>query len=533
MSVNKLIIKFNSLYGPALLSGVLLFLSFPKIDAYLLAWFALVPLLIFLYDKDRNVAFKAGLLFGFVYFFSTTFWIYHALYVYGDIHFVLSILIVVLLNLYLSLYPALFSLFYCSFIKKTALPALFVAPVLWTTLEFIRSYALTGFPWASLGYSQYKFLPFIQIADITGIYGISFLLMAINGAIADIFLIKKRIVVRPLYPLMPTVVGFIVLFTVFIATFSYGFYRLHQERDGANIRAAVVQGNIKQDIKWDIEQRYNIINIYKELTLKASKRKPDIIIWPETAVPFVFGRDEMFTNELINFQKPLDSYLLFGSIKEQRIKSKEKRTKNKEQGSFTNSALLLDKNGKAIFRYDKIRLVPFGEYVPFRNILFFVDTLGDRAGDYIPGDRYAKATTPFGSFGTPICYEIIFPGLVRKFYTEGGDFIVTITNDAWFGETHGPYQHFGKAVFRAIENRKPVIRAANSGISGFIDSNGRLIDKTQLFERTFLTKDIKTDRTLSIYTKYGDIFSFLYIVCFIFLLFYKKAIAYKGRHKKR
>jgi apolipoprotein N-acyltransferase len=143
-------------------------------------------------------------------------------------------------------------------------------------------------------------------------------------------------------------------------------------------------------------------------------------------------------------------------------------------------------------------------------------------GDYVPGDSYIKAVTPFGSFGTLICYEIIFPGLVRKFYVKGGDFIVTITNDAWFGNTHGPYQHFSMAVFRAIENRKPVIRAANTGISGFIDSSGRIVSTTELFKRTFLVGDIKTDKTITLYTKYGDIFSYFCFICFILLLIRRK-----------
>ncbi|MEW6571929.1 MAG: apolipoprotein N-acyltransferase, partial [Nitrospirota bacterium] len=139
-------------------------------------------------------------------------------------------------------------------------------------------------------------------------------------------------------------------------------------------------------------------------------------------------------------------------------------------------------------------------------------------GDYISGDRYLRAKTPFGESATLICYEVIFPGLVRKFYSGGGDFIVNITNDAWFGRTPGPYQHFSMAVFRAVENRKPLIRAANTGISGFIDSSGRIKGKTGLFQRVVLTEDIKTDATLSFYSKYGDLFSYVWIIFSVLLL---------------
>jgi apolipoprotein N-acyltransferase len=139
-------------------------------------------------------------------------------------------------------------------------------------------------------------------------------------------------------------------------------------------------------------------------------------------------------------------------------------------------------------------------------------------GDYAPGKEYLRADTEFGSFATVICYEIIFPGLVRKFYTTGGDFIVNITNDAWFGKTSAPLQHFSMAVFRAIENRKPVIRSANTGISGIIDSNGRILSKTPLFERMVVSDSVRTDGTMTFYTKYGDLFSYLCIVLFLILL---------------
>jgi len=516
--MNNIRAKFNRFYGPAFLTGLLLYLSFPKIDLYLFAWFALTPLLVFLYDLRKKEAFKAGFLVGVVYFFGTTYWIYHALHHYGSIPIVPSLFLVLVLSLYMSLYPALFSYFYSSLIRKTDFPALFIAPVLWTTLEFVRSYALTGFPWSSLGYSQYKFLPAIQIADITGIYGVSFLIVAINGALADIFLLKRRKLDKPLYSLVPTAVGFISLLVILVATFSYGFYRLYSERAGVQIRAAVVQGNIEQDKKWEPAFQNEVIAAYKELSMAAADEKPDIIIWPETAVPFVFKKDTERTDDILSFQKELNSYLLFGSIL---VNEKSDIKEKTNELTYTNSAVLLDKNGNISYTYDKIRLVPFGEYVPLRRLLFFIDRLAFGVGDYIPGKSFDIAETTFGNFSAPICYEIIFPGLVRRFYLRGGDFIVTITNDAWFGNTSGPYQHFNKAVFRAVENRKPVIRAANTGFSGFIDSNGRIIAKTALFDRTFMVKDIYTDKTRSVYTKYGDIFSFLCIVCSLLLLMRK------------
>ena len=503
----KKLIKF---YLPALISGILLVLSFPTIDLFGLAWIALVPFLISIYDKNPKQAFTAGLVLGIPYFFGTQYWIYHSVSHYGNVPFAVSIAIVLLLSLYLSLYTGTFALLSSMTIRATRFPALFVAPVFWVALEFLRSYLFTGFPWSSIGYTQYKFLPVIQIADISGIYGISFLVLAVNGAVTDIYLIRRRIRDMPLFPLSRTVIGLSLLILVTIITFIYGHWRLSQERAGIPLRASIIQGNIEQDKKWEPTYQVAVIEIYQKLSLDATSSSPSIIIWPETAVPFYFGTDKEYTEQLVSFQNQLNTYLLFGSV----------LFKSKKGGKqlYSNSAVLLDRGGNVSYVYDKIHLVPFGEYVPLKRIFFFIDKLVVGIGDYIHGNHYYRAETPFGRFATLICYEIIFPGLVRKFYLRGGDFIVNITNDAWFGRTTGPYQHFGMAVFRAVENRKPVVRAANTGVSGFIDSNGRILSKTNLFQQVILTEDIKTDRTKTLYTKYGDLFSYFCIVISVLLL---------------
>jgi apolipoprotein N-acyltransferase len=502
--------SFMKMYLPAFISGILLVLCYPTIDLFFLAWIAFVPFLLSLYNKKPKEAFQAGLFFGIPYFFGTQYWIYHSINHYGGIPFIISLVIVFLLCLYLSLYTGLFALLFSMNFKSFRLPAPFFAPFLWVALEFLRSYAFTGFPWSSIGYTQYKFLSIIQIADITGIYGVSFLVVAVNDAIAEIFLIKRRVREMPLFPLSRTVIGLSLLLIFVSSAFIYGQWRIAQERPGTFLRTSVIQGNIEQDRKWDPSYQDAVMQIYHELSLKAVSSSPAIIIWPETSAPFFFGTDKAYTEKLIDFQRKLDAYLIFGSVLV--------KEKGEKRDLLSNSALLLDKDGKVSYVYDKIHLVPFGEYVPLHKFFFFIDKLVVGIGDYIQGGRYWVAETPFGGFATLICYEVIFPGLVRKFYLKGGDFIVNITNDAWFGKTTGPYQHFSMAVFRAVENRKPLIRAANTGISGFIDSNGRILSRTKIFQRTILTNDIKTDGTKSFYTKYGDLFSYLCIVFSILLL---------------
>lgn len=495
---------------PGIISGILVVLAFPLFDLGFLAWVSMVPLLLSLWGKDSDRAFKTGYVFGLVYFFGTLYWVYHSINHFGGISFIPSIAIVLVLCAYLSLYPAIFSFIFSLLINGTKLPASLIAPVFWLVLEYLRGYAFSGFPWAGLGYSQYRFLPMIQIADITGIYGVSFLVVAVNSAIVDVFLLRKRLRDMPLFPMAYSVSGIASVALLAAATLVYGVVRMGQVRQGEDITVSVVQGNIEQDRKWDPAFQREVLDTYYGLSREAARLSPRLIVWPETAIPFLFNADPGHAEELLRFQKEQGIYLLFGTV----------LVKDRSPGKnlLANSAVLLDQAGKSIYIYDKIHLVPFGEYVPFRNVLFFIDKMVAGIGDYVPGSSYLRAGTDVGSFGTLICYEIIFPGMVRKFYVKGGDFMVTITNDAWFGKTAGPYQHFNMAVFRAIENRKPVIRAANTGVSGFIDSNGRIRSSTPLFERGVLTDTIRTDRTMTFYTKYGDLFVFLCIVVAIVLL---------------
>ena len=501
---------FIKLYSPACISGILLALSFPTPDFFPVAWIALIPFLLSLYDKKPGQSFYSGIALGLPYFFGTLYWIYHSINHYGGISFLTSIILVALLCLYLSLYTGAFAFLFSITIRNTKLPALLIAPAFWVVLEFLRSYVFSGFPWSSLGYSQYKFLAMIQIADITGVYGISFLVVAVNGAASDYFLTKRRIKDMPLFPLSQTAIWASALAICILLSVIYGLVRLGEERPGKQFKASIIQGNIEQDKKWEPAYQNEVIDIYKDLSLRASYEKPSLIVWPESSVPFIFGEDKVYTNDLLDLQSQLGSPLLFGSVL---IKEKKKNPY-----LLSNSAVLLDETGKVAFTYDKIHMVPFGEYVPLRNILFFINKLVSGIGDYTPGNRYVRAHIQSGDFASLICYEMIFPGLVRKFYINGGDFMVNITNDAWFGKTTGPYQHFSMAVFRAVENRKPVIRAANTGVSGFIDSNGKIISKTGLFQRLTLTGEIKTDTTRSFYSKYGDLFTYIWIVFSVILL---------------
>jgi len=506
----------------ALASGGLLVLAFPRFDFYLLAWIALVPLLIAVRGKDARAAFYLGLLTGFVYFGGTIYWMYHSMYYYGGVPLIISVLILVCLSLYLALYPALFSMLFSYLTSQPSVPSVLTVPVLWVSLEYLRAYALTGFPWSILGYSQYKFLMFIQIADISGVYGVSFLVAAINGAVYDIILTRyRKSGIDAHSSRRPVTVSLILFIFMFIGSLLYGMGKLDQPYKPGNIKVSVIQGNIRQDVKWDSRFQHEVIDTYKRLSIRALSLRPDIIIWPESAVPFVFGYDKPLTEEISGFSKELNTHLLFGGVLV--------KHNGPDKSSLSNSAILLSPEGKVISVYDKIHLVPYGEYVPLKELFPFIDKMVTAIGDFVHGEEYTVMGTPFAKISNLICYEIIFPGLVREFVDEGADLLVTITNDAWFGRTAAPYQHFSMAVFRAVENRVPVARAANTGISGFINSKGRIIRKSDIFVESALTVEIKRRDSKSFYTKYGDVFAWLCITGSLLMLFNEVRIKRKDK----
>jgi apolipoprotein N-acyltransferase len=500
----------------ALISGILLILSFPLFNFYPLAWFALVPLFIAIHDRNSRSSFYLGLLAGFIYFLGSIYWVYHSMYFYGGVPLIFSILFLILLSLYLALYVGIFSMLFNFLSKHSAIPALIIAPALWVTLEYLRTYALTGFPWSILGYSQYKFLTMIQVADITGVYGISFLVAALNGAIYDVAVSwPRKSDDMSSFARWTRALSIVIFILVIIVSFLYGIGKLKEDEKGGRIKVSVLQGNIEQDKKWDSRFQREVIDTYKKLTIKALLSDPDIIVWPESALPFVFGYDKTLTEEIISFQKKLNTYLLFGSVV-----VKDSQT-NKPQ--LSNSAILLSPKGNVVSIYDKIHLVPYGEYVPLRELFPFIEKLVVAVGDFIHGEEATVMKTPFAKIGNLICYEIFFPGLVRKFVDTGANVLVTITNDAWFGRTAAPYQHFSMAVFRAIENRVPVARAANTGVSGFIDSKGRIINSSDIFVEDTLTEDISIGDKKSFYTQYGDLFAYFCIIISVLLLISKKS----------
>jgi apolipoprotein N-acyltransferase len=480
----------------SIIAGLLLVFSFPNFDLEFLAWFALVPLFLALEGKSLLHSFISGFITGFVSFLGILYWIIVAVHTYGNVPLLLSGPILLLLVAYLSLFIGTFTSLFHFLQKRTSLPMLVLAPCLWVSLEYLRSFFLTGFPWANLGYSQYLNLPFVQVADITGVYGLSFAILLVN---VTLYLILNRWPRRQ-FPYREAVLTTLVL----LGIFAYGYFKMsaldQRILQSPSLRVGVVQGNIDQSIKWDESFQKETLRIYERLSLKVAEGKPDLIIWPETATPFFFQEAKEYQPVVLDIPRKTDAFLLFGS---------PSYTIVNRRVNHYNSAYLVSKAGEIVGKYDKIHLVPFGEYVPLSDLLFFIGSLGEGIGNFKSGRDPFIFSLPQGQFGVVICFEVIFPDLCRRFVKRGANFLVTITNDAWFGKTSAPYQHFAIATLRAVENRVFVARAANTGISGFIDPKGRIINQGGIFTEEAMNEKIYLMKGRTFYTQYGDIFAWL------------------------
>jgi apolipoprotein N-acyltransferase len=284
---------------------------------------------------------------------------------------------------------------------------------------------------------------------------------------------------------------------------AYGYHGIREKAgknsEGKPFRAVIIQGNIDQSVKWNPEYQKRTLAIYRRLSEAAACFNPQIIIWPETAVPFFFQDGSPLSQQVLEVAKTTHATILFGSP-----------AYDKEKGIILYYNRAYAVSGEEIAGYyDKVHLVPFGEYVPLKRYLPFVHRLVPAAGDFSAGRTLKPITTADLRLGALICFEAIFPDIARRLTIAGTDLLVNITNDAWFGRTSAPYQHLSMAVFRSIENGLPMVRAANTGISAIILSDGRVFDRTGLFSRDVLKGEIKLTRKKTFYSHYGDIFAII------------------------
>ncbi len=486
--------------GLAVLTGLLTILIFPKFNLEVLAWIAFIPLCLAVQNENVKRTFWLSWLAGFVHFMGTLYWVVVTMVLYGNISQWFSVLLLLLMAIYLALYFSLFSLIIRYLSRHTALPLIVTAPVVWVGLEYLRSFFFLPFPWNFLGYSQFLTPAVTQIADTTGVYGVSFLIMLVNAALYTLFFTEQSRRFK--------VSSAAVMLLCLGWTLGYGHFVLSAADDAPSpetVNIAVIQGNVDQRIKWEDSYRDKILRRYKRLSQESLTKQPDMVVWPETSIPFAYNFDPANRHKLTNFVRQSETPFLVGGL--------DFVVVDPPVNYHTyNTAFFLSRDGKLRAKYDKIQLVPFGEYVPFEKILFFVEKITSAVGKVQSGSTYTVMELQGIPFSVVICFEVIFPNLVRKFVDREARFLITITNDAWFMKTAASYQHFAMAAFRAIENRIAVARSANTGISGFIDPCGRILDQSEIFVEDALVREIPLRTQKTYYTQYGDVFAGL---CFL------------------
>ncbi|GFO61795.1 apolipoprotein N-acyltransferase [Geomonas silvestris] len=481
-------------WGPVLLaltSGVLLALSFPDPGISLLAWCALVPLLVAAAGTTPARAALLGFVTGLVAYLGILYWLNIVMTSYGKLPAPLSALLYLVLAAYLALYPALV-VWLARKGEEGGISPLCSFPVLWVAAELVRSFLLTGFPWANLGYSQFRTLPLIQISDLTGVYGVSFLVAFANLVFFRMWLWLRRS--DAAYPVR----SFLALLILVAATLGYGFAALNRPEQGPLERILLVQGNIPQQVKWQPEFASATVETYERLSRQGCRAPGTLVVWPESALPFFLQSEPQYAARVQSLAAELKSCLIAGSPAFER---------EGELTRYLNSAFLIAPSGALAGRSDKQHLVPFGEYVPLKGLFPFVNKLVAGIGDFSPGRELKPLETGNGKIGVLVCFEGIFPEISRAYVRQGAGLLVNITNDAWFGRSSAPYQHLSMTVFRAVENRVPLVRAANTGISAIIDSKGHVRGMTQLFQEATLAGQVRRGAAASFYSRHGDLFA--------------------------
>ena len=501
----------------AVLSGVLLALAFPKVDWNILAWVAFIPLLWVLQGQTLRRSFSLGWISGMGFYLCALYWIVDTIGLYSNIPHIIAVGPLLLMCAILSTYTGVFAAGLCLYHKRDWSLLLF-GPVLWVTLEWVRSFFFIAFPWVSLGYSQYHFLNLIQFVEFTGMYGLSALV--IFGNLVFFTALSQRGPGR----------GRLVLVFLLIIAGLWGWGGWRRDQLAAlprthTLNVGIAQGNIAQDKKWDPDYQEMTIARYEQLTRQMAEQSVDLVIWPEASIPFFFQSDVTYRGRILDLAQETKTPILFGSPAF-RMNTAELGT----DMTLFNRAYLLSPQATVLDYYDKIILTPFGEYIPFQdNVLFFLDKLVEGIGDFAPGTKRTVFRLPFGTFGVLICYEGVFPNLARQFVHKGASLLVNVTNDAWFGKTSAPYQHLQMEAMRAVENRVPLVRSANTGISAVVDIDGRVMTQTGLMETTFIAEQFSWPEVTSVYTQYGDWFATLCAVSVLVMLGY----SYLKSHTER
>ncbi|HYJ86936.1 MAG TPA: apolipoprotein N-acyltransferase [Pyrinomonadaceae bacterium] len=494
-----------------MLAASALILSFPNFNLWFLAWAGFVP--VFLLVARRRASWQSfffGWLFGSVFFYGTCYWLTYSMINFGGFAAWQAFAMLIPGAIVLGIFPALFAMVLASSIRKWGTAALLLAPIIWAAMEWARL-GITGQLWNAIGYSQAYHPLLIQPARLGGVYVVGFLIVAVNAAITF------ALIQRTFKPI--AISGtLLVLVSSLILLMGSQSSSQHDTQRLAEAVVVAIQPNVPMDLIKSTEDMTKLNVRHFEMSEAALRSLPDnglprLLIWPESPMNFTYGSDAAFREKLKQFAKQHRTSVLLNS---QEVAPND---------GLYNSALLVNEEGSLVSQYDKIRLLPFGEYVPLPQWLPGAGLIRGIVGNFTPGTTYRLMSVGNVRAGVFICIESAYPNIARQFANDGADVLINISNDGYLGPTAVMRQHLANAVFRAVENNRPVLRVTNTGITALIPPSGDVRDVTQPFQQDVRVWHItRTSSPRSFYTAYGDVFAAVCaaLTVLVFLLSFKK-----------
>ena len=464
--------------------GILLWVfSLPPYGIGVLAILAFVPLLYVVPEERQGRLAAWGWLGGTLWEFGTLWWLIPTLTRYGAISEPVALLLVMGMCAVLGLYMAGFLAAMAWVVKRRGESALFLAPFVWVLFEWMRGHLLSGMPWWGPGYALSLYPNLLQEVRLFGILGLSFLALLCSAAIA-LYLRDKHALATNICA------GAAVALAV--AAYAWGgWLNSRPVSPKAQIPVGYLQPDIPQDQKWDPAFASKVLRTTLDLSLAMKHYGLKLLVWPESSTPFEWDADERYRDQVAEVAEETKAPILLGSVLA-------------SGGGYQNGAVLVMPDGSEGGRYIKTHLVPFGEYIPLRNWLFFAKPIVDTVGDFIPGKSLAPLPSPAGKLGVTICFEGIFPDLVRREVRQGAQILVNMTNDAWYEGTPGPMQHFLLERVRAVETDRYLIRSANRGVSGVVDPRGSLESATTPGQPASFWGLVSARDTRTLWTRMGN-----------------------------
>jgi apolipoprotein N-acyltransferase len=408
---------------------------------------------------------------------------------YGNFSWPVAVLIGVAMVVYLSIYTGLFAFVLNASVRAFGLTGVWLAPCAWIASEWARVTTGFEFPWVLLGTSQARVLPIVQAASVTGVYGVSGLVALVSTAAAVVALTRRP---RHLW----AVGGVGVALVLVILTGAWRIAHPVLASAGTPLRVGLIQGDVEQVAKWNPVYRDPILQRYLDLSRRAIAMGAELVVWPESSTPFYFDVESALAEPVRRLSVQAHVPFLIGTDQFERGAAGDR---------IYNAAVLVGRDGRSVSSYRKMQLVPFGEYVPMKQALFFVGPLVEAVSDFSPGTEPHVFDVDGHRVSVSICYESVYPWISRAFVQRGSQLLATITNDAWFGWSSAAYQHFDQGIVRAVEEGRFVVRSANTGISGAVDPYGQVIATSRLFTPAALVADVRLLDGRTVYGRAGDV----------------------------